>query len=496
MPLNHIKWPDNPKDAKRLFLRRKPLREIIVMIDGDLLWKKLSTSKLDKRLVLTSLLNHELIEYFRYTDEGPPANIKPIKTKAARFSPPYPVYEGWVVAYPFDSGHWPVMYSSQKDTYTVGGMNGNAPQVARTDESTQAYSDLSAEDRATRREADVIALHVASQALQADLFITERPYLYSGSPLAKQEGLTVCTPEEAITIIALYLRTQKEFALPSEHEAVKLSFNEGLYFWVGARELLPEGWRWFSACVQHSSALNDDKLMLLGGSLLSRITKALQARDDVHAVLNLRSNNDTNDAALGSLDTVLVLLMGAVDASARVAHYILGLPAGQEYGAAWQKRSWHQQITTAAPVLASITDAGTTGEHTLTILRLLRNSVHGAALQGVSVLEDRRQEMLVGLPANDEAGLLAAMDAMGGRDSWGFRQLLPGRSHVEPAILVDRLFEAVIELLNALMKKTPVERLAHVVVTADSSKPPAPEQGKMDTFSEWNRLAIRCQLGF
>ena len=493
MSLRHAEWPENPKDAKRLFSRRKPLRKMLVMIDGDLMADRRADGKLDKRLVLTSLLSHELVECFRYADRGPSKDIKPLVI--SKVPPPYPVYAGWVMAHPFSDGHWPVTYSPQEGEYVNASVTGMGPQMAREDNSVQAYPDLSSEDRAVKREMDALALDVASQALQADLFITERPYLYSGSRWARQDGVTVCTPDEAITIVALYLRTQGQFVLPSEHEAVKSSFNEGLYFWVGARELLPEGWRWFSSCVHHSSGLGDDKLMLLGGSLLSRVTKALQARDDVHAVLNLRSNNDTNDSALGSLDTVLVLLMGAVDVSARVAHYVLQLPARQEYSAAWQKQSWRQQVAATAPVLAAIADTGTSGEHTLTILRLLRNSVHGAALQGVSVLEDRKQEMLVGLPASDEADLLAAMDAMGGRDSWGFRQLIPGRSHVEPAVLVDKLFETVVELLNALMKETPVERLAHVTVTVEDSGPPAPEHGRMDTFSEWNRLAIRWQLG-
>lgn len=204
-----------------------------------------------------------------------------------------------------------------------------------------------------------------------------------------------------------------------------------------------------------------------------------------------------SDEALGSLDTVLILLMGAVDASARVVHQVLNLTTS-ERSAGWQNDDWRKRVAAKAPTLAAVVDPGTTGKHTLTILRLLRNSVHGAALQGVMYFQDGTAETHIGLPAQDEAAILAAMDAMGGRASWGVRSLGPGLSLVEPGLLVDRLFEAVVPLLNDLMRETPVESLPHVSITPDTFKPPIvdPSKGRFDTFSEWNRLAIRWQLGF
>lgn len=158
------------------------------------------------------------------------------------------------------------------------------------------YAELGPEARAQRRELGALALQVADQAVQADVFITHRPYLYSGSPLATEPDVTVCTLDEAIPLIALYLRTQHEFALPTGVTAgvpdFRLRFNRGLYYWVGARGLLPEAWRWFNACVQHSSGSGDNKLELLSESLLSRVMKALQERDEVHSALNQPANND------------------------------------------------------------------------------------------------------------------------------------------------------------------------------------------------------------
>lgn len=498
-------WPKNPTDAPTLFSARKSLRKLRVLVDAELIDVKASAEQLDKATVLLALLGSEAVEFYRYADGLPPADVQPADMTPHQ-PPPHPIYAGWAVAYPWEENNGyryrPVVYSTNPErSYTNAGVRGNVVELALTDESQSVYAELGPEERAKRRELDALALQVADQAVDADVFITRRPYLFSASPLVSRTDVTVCTLDEAIPLIALYLRAQREFVLPTGVTAgapdFKFRFNRGLYFWVGARELLPEAWRWFNACVQYSSGSGDDKLSVLGGSLLTRVMKALQERDEVHIALNQPANNDTSDEALGSLDTVLILLMGAVDVSARVAHHVLNL-AGSDYDAAWQRKKWPKQVAAKAPALATVVDPGTPGDYALTILSLLRNSVHGAALQGVAFFEDGKVQTRIGLPVDSEAKILTAMDTLGGRTSWGVRSLGPGVSLVEPEVLVDRLFEAVVQLLNDLMRETPVELLLHVTVTADTSRPPVdnPSRGRFDTFSEWNRVAIRWQLGF
>lgn len=490
---HHIRptWPEAPSDAKRVFARRPSLRKLIVMADEDAIQTE-NANPISKDRVLISLLANELVELYRYADDGPPDGAPQFKHPKLR-QPPKPVYPGWVVAYPFEEkeSYWPVTYTNGPDSYGMASIIGNAPFAAYNDEANRVYE---AEDAAVRRESDVLALNVAGQALQADIFITNRPYLHSNTRMAEYDGVTVCTPDEAITIISLYLRAQNQFIIDSTG-IIHMNFNRGLFYWVGTRELLPTAWRWFSACVQQSNVSGDDKLLTLGGSLLSRVSRALQERDDVHIALNMKPNNDTQDNALGSLDNVLVLLMGAVDASARVAHHVLQLQSRERY-AAWQKTDWREEVASTCLELAEEVAPDTRSHHTLTILRLLRNSVHGAAIQGVSFLKDGRQEVLLALPSDDEEALLFAMDALGGRDTWGFHFLYPGRSHVEPAILVDKLFEEVVVMLNQLLGKTPVEQFEHVKITEVNSHPPTDEARRGGIFSELARLSIRWQLGF
>jgi hypothetical protein len=97
---------------------------------------------------------------------------------------------------------------------------------------------------------------------------------------------------------------------------------------------------------------------------------------------------------------------------------------------------------------------------------------------------------MVGLPTGDAQRLVAAMDALGGRESFGVRELLPGRVHADPGELADELFRRTADLLDRLMAQTPVERIA---------KGPAPETllgpPEDDIFGAANRESIRLQLG-
>jgi len=66
---------------------------------------------------------------------------------------------------------------------------------------------------------------------------------------------------------------------------------------------------------------------------------------------------------------------------------------------------------------------------------------------------------------------------------------------VDPGAFAERLLPAVLELLNTVMRLTPVERVEHVRLTAAQCQPPPDQPGAANIFSERNRLSIRWQLG-
>lgn len=481
-------WPNNTSANSQLFSGRKSLRQIVVLVDADLLTpddRPWTGPSLNERSLLSNLLRSPLVRRFLYSDTGPPPEVTP-ETRAGAS-----VYPDWVVLDPASTTNsWVAIFSNGPGSFARAGVVSNMPTIAEGDATTDAYQELPAEVAAAKRRADALAVAIAKDGIHADLFITERAFLHKRGDYATR-GVTVCTPREALAIIGLYLRSQDEFCVETE-----FTFNRGLYYWVGTRELLPSAWRWFTACLQHSQSISDNSLTLLAGSLLQRFDRALEARDRVHVALNQKQNNDLREDALSNLDTILVSFMATFDVAARVAHRILSI-RGNEHQVGWQKKcrgSWWDQVNVAEPALAAVVAAGTAGDHVLTIVRLLRNSVHGAALQGVAYVQGRaRQETLVGLPPQDEAELLAAMEALGGRGSWGVGPSGPYGTLVDPGLVVERLFDLVPCILNDLMDKTPIERLPGVQLSNENLGPPTGDGS--NPFETWKRQSIRFQLG-
>jgi hypothetical protein len=483
-------WPSfDDRQATPLFLGRAPFRKLVVLLDSVVL-DALNESVRSKDWLLAGLLTLDLVECLRYADDGPPAD-----SPTESFESLGERVLGWTVLGPEETagpiGHRPVRW-------TVGGrpadgaILGDAPEAAAGDDRTDAYRDLEPGVASERRRADALAAKTA-ETIGADIFITNREYLHNVTwPLA--DGMTYCALDDALAVVGLYLRSQGAFII-SRHPAGRgtHNMNRGLYYWVGTRELLPSAWRWFSACVQHSRAVGNDSLLLLGQSVLQRVQRALQVRDEVNIALNKPQDNDTADEALSSLDVALLLLMGAVDATARVVHEVLGI-AGGAYKAGWQSKSWLAKVTTAAPPLGALFEAGTDELHALTILRLLRNAIHGEALPALAVGQgQRRDRTLVGLPASQQAELLAAFAALGDEEVWGVEELIPGRIHADPGVLLEQLLPRVLRMLNETMDETPMEQLSGVSLQSADLEPPVGPHS--EPFQEVNRQSIRWQLG-
>lgn len=457
----------------------------MVVIDDDVFREACEDS--DQLGLLVGLLSHPFIRLLRYSDSGPPEDAPRVDHERRG-----EIVPGWLTVGPYDERHlaWPVAVPGPAGSSVTGAsITGNGVEVAESDERTSAYSTLEPSEAAARRRSDAIAVQGASAA-HADLFITRRPFLHEVTwDLAG--GVLVSSPEDALPLVSLYLRAQDVFVTYRSADGTATDqFDKLLFYWVGARELLPAGWRWFGACVQ--AGAEDDSMIFLAQSALRRVDRALRARDAVHWALNRPQNNETAAEVVANLDFAFLALVGALDVTARVAHRALGL-SGREYSASWRQEGWLRDVRESAPELADLVRPGSAGRLTVDALALLRNSIHGAAMSPLAISTGSRTRTgtLVGLPADDTDRLLTAMDGLGGRESWGVQELLPHRAHAEPGDLIDRALVAGAELIDEIMRVTPVERL----LPADASElRELPPEGD-DVFSEWNRKSIRWQLG-
>jgi hypothetical protein len=475
-------------DPVEVFQLGPPLRPMVVLVDADLVDLEIvdapatgaDTSERSQQL-LADLLRLDALVVYRYADDGPPPGTPTCTDDFGETIAP-----GWAVVRPVERQHWTVLYGMGPERWTRSSIWGEHVDFDVLDGRTTAYADLDPAEAAGRRRADRLAAQVANQAVKADLYITERPYLHQATwPLAPDT--TMCGVEDALPIVGLYLRTQGYF-----HISSRLKYNRGLFTWVGTRELLPSAWRWFTVTVRSDTAAGDDRLTILAGSLLQRFQRALVGRDAILVALNQPQDNDTQDDALCALDDVGYRLMGAFDVLARVAHRVCGLTSKERF-ASWQNTAWLNELATVAPDLADMMQPGTEGADTFTILRLLRNTIHGEALQGIHVQDSSTApRSLVGLNHEDEAQILHAIDALGGRDRWGVEELVPGRYFVDPGVLVEEMFREVVPLLNRLMDLTPVETLPNANLTTADLVPP---DGRDRAFSEPSRFSIRKQYG-
>lgn len=131
-----------------------------------------------------------------------------------------------------------------------------------------------------------------------------------------------------------------------------------------------------------------------------------------------------------------------------------------------------EAIAQREPALAELHQPETDHERPLTILRLLRNSVHGESLTALTVRCRRDERTLVGLPPAKQVRLMSNFAALGRASSWDVEEVIPGRFHANAGVLIEQLLSRVLGALHATMDATPVERLAHVALRPGDLRPP------------------------
>lgn len=486
-------WPDRVGGVKyvALFSARPPLRKLQVMIDVEVLERAGAKDADDLDDLLAGLLHHRLVCLFRYRDGGPPAS------EIDKGSSPMPgVPDGWIVGPkrvppPETSGRLAVQSWGCGQGCTTG-FNVSSLRVAEADSEHNPYGDLGDEEAANRRALDVAAARSAA-AMAMDLFITERPYLYSAEWDAASD-VVIASPTDALPLVSLYLRAQDQFHVRLGHSGKSgsnINLTRGAFYLTATHELLPTIWRWFGACEQHAQATNDESLLFLAAAEFHRLSRALQARDRVQYAMNSPHTSESGEDALDALDQMLMLLMGAVDVTARVASHALGLEAirGDK---SWQDKRFRSAVATVAPKLADLFHGETPHRLILTnVLAKLRNTIHGSVLPEIRQRETLRPESIwVGLPGKDAQTILRAIERLGGRELWGVQEPRRGEFQADPGLLADQIMINTVNLLKAVQAETPVERMQGVVVGYAASDPTDQLLG-ID-----GRRRVRLQLGF
>ena len=220
-------WPE-------LFKAAHAYRKLRVLVDAELLDGDQAAWTIEN--LLAGFLAHEDVECWRYSDDGPPPGTRQLTSPAG-----FQAAAGWAVATPAPPGS----FATHAVIYATGDSAGRtwisdeSALGASLDTRSGAYESLEPAEAVARRSADAVAACVAQQ-VRADLFITNREYLHKVT-WALGRGVTYCLPAGAFALVSLYLRAQGEFlAWKDSRGSSSASFNKGLFYQVGARELLPE----------------------------------------------------------------------------------------------------------------------------------------------------------------------------------------------------------------------------------------------------------------
>lgn len=482
---HQARWPDVERPPQRTPFSPRPDLEILtVVIDAELIDGLGASDAPSPQLLLAGLLTHEFIRLLRYSDEGPPADLPRhsdvLSDKAVA---------GWIVVTGNESEQdWCGVLAADDDSVQQTGFFGHAADTAGRDEQDRSYTQLADDNAAERRRFDVIAAK-AAEAVDADILITKRPYLHNAT-WEIADGLLIATPEQALPLVSLYLRAQHEFIGwrdISGKSTTKL--GEGSFYSTAAVELIPRSWPVLRALIEHAQAGGERRPFELVRTMLGRLQQTLVARDGMYWALNRPQDNDTADETLSAFDLALLTLMGAVDASARVADHLLNLKR-EEQTPGWHRKAWRARARNASDDIDKVFDDGQP-QNALTILTRLRNTIHGSQLGPLAVATSRRQiRTLIALPSDAEHQLLSAMTNRGGREAWGVTAPIRGRAYADPARLLDALVADIAAFLDALMGAMPTASLSGV----NPANAPLP-QTRLSVFGQVPRESILWQLG-
>lgn len=300
----------------------------------------------------------------------------------------------------------------------------------------------------------VLFHHVATCA-GSDVVVTHRKWLLAERgrvPDRCQYPARVVSPAEGLALVALFLRWRKQTFRIGE---ATLQWDATSMRWAAARAALPSWWRWRQACCIHSRMSGDRTLEALTESCLTRVSRTLAYRDLIHGLSSHDLRSD-KDEMLGALDSLLYSLVGAFDATARVADICCELTTKKQ-DVGWQKANWRKKLAPPAPSLHEFVDQDAHMQNVFKIIRCLRNTIHNEALSSTGYSSSAGEQVLVRLPPDEERELLDLL----GEDapSWGLRPM-PGSSiALDARLFIERIVPAAARALDGIMLKTPIAKL-------------------------------------
>lgn len=321
---------------------------------------------------------------------------------------------------------------------------------------------------------NLLILAQAHRQVGGDVLVTCSPLLLRRRDKSPIRETTPRTPIEAGQLVGLFLRSRDIYTCKAGANS-KISFGSHLFYLVLARYRLPSMWRYFSACVASSKARGDD-IQALGEAILTRAVRALEARDAIGIQFYVPQSNSTRDRMMYHFDYLTLVLAGAIDAQARVAHRVYHLPLEERY-ASFRHEGFRNSLKEKAAELYELASGGRF-QDLLTLLYEPRNTIHGAILQTLGYKEaSKPQHSFVSVPQPTSCRLWKAAEKLGGAEAWGLTSRSKG-VWLEPYSYASALVRETLHIIDAVAAATDVSRLFQVGQPVPSLMEEAPEDSE------------------
>jgi hypothetical protein len=271
-----------------------------------------------------------------------------------------------------------------------------------------------------------LILPAAHKAIGSNILITASPWLLNNRTSGVIDEANPYSPIEASQIVGLFLRSRSNYEVWIPQKRMPL--DSWFFYNAIVRYKLPNMWRYTAAC-----AARDRETANLAYSILLRCGRVLQTRDTLGKYFYVPSSYQILEEMSYYFDYLTLLLAGAFDAQARIAHRACrACNPDDEYRADFRTRKKRRGggygtvpnnfLTTWAnqdPKLPKLV-SGAPFEDFAILLYELRNTVHGQ-LPSTSVqpTEDRGKISLIEVLPEHQVELKRAATQYSSMDDWG-----------------------------------------------------------------------------
>lgn len=441
-------------------------RRLLVVLDTDTV--DLEASGQDDSRLMAGLLRDDDIEVYRFSDRGVPASVPTIETEGWGSAP-----VGWLQVPPDekpDALRSHGLLWSDGDTIHEAAVGGDiVPAIA------MRIAKVRGEEPKFEGTSDAL-LVAAADEIGADILITRRHGLESLRSNFMY-GLTISDVADAVSLGGLFLRSRGKYYRVSWPQFT-LKCNKAKFFEESALLFLPDQLEVLDRSRILAAARSEPDAAGLAASAFRRMSRSIERRDQVWRLINQPQNIDTAEDMLAIYEALLASLMGAVDATARLAHVIYRMP-GQAHLVGWQKSQWSKQLKQHAPHLWEAFYTTSSHLSVLDTLRLLRNTIHSEGLESVAVREGNSAfATWIEVPRSNGKEIAAAASQAAPLADWGIQPLGADTFLADPGRLMECLISSILNLLATCRRySSPTSRV--------SRRPPLGGETRCSTPRLW-----------